>query len=120
VLRRDAGATAREVRAALSTGPTVLSPDPAAPVVRSEAASVARLLAEVAAAALPETGTLVATGGETARAVLTHAGVTRLLVLGEVEPGIVRSRVPELDLDVVTKAGAFGDADALFRCLTAA
>jgi len=25
--------------------------------------------------------------------------------------------VPELDLDLVTKAGSFGDADALLRCV---
>jgi uncharacterized protein YgbK (DUF1537 family) len=62
-------------------------------------------------------GTLVATGGETARAVLTRAGVSRLLVTGEVEPGVVRARVPERELDVVTKAGAFGDPEALLRCL---
>ena len=66
---------------------------------------------------LDDVGTLVLTGGETARAVLTTAGVSRLVVTGELEPGVVRAHVPELDLDVVTKAGAFGDPDALVRCL---
>jgi uncharacterized protein YgbK (DUF1537 family) len=49
--------------------------------------------------------------------VLTAAGVSRLVVAGELEPGVVHSHVPELDLDVVTKAGAFGDPETLLRCL---
>jgi D-threonate/D-erythronate kinase len=102
---------------ALAHGDAVLSPDPDAPVDRGQAARVAQLLADAATGVLDRVGTLVATGGETARAVLTTAGVSRLVVSGEVEPGVVRGRVPELDLDVVTKAGAFGDADALVRCL---
>jgi 4-hydroxythreonine-4-phosphate dehydrogenase len=79
---------------------------------------VARRLAQAAAASLDRAGTLVATGGETARAVLTAAGVDRLTVLGETAPGVVRSHVAPLGLDVVTKAGAFGDPDALLHCLT--
>lgn len=107
------------VRDALLTGPVVLSPDPDARVVPSQAPQVARRLAVAAAAALDRAGTLVVTGGETARAVLTAAGVGRLVVLGEVAAGVVRSRVPRLGLDVVTKAGAFGDPDMLLRCLSA-
>jgi uncharacterized protein YgbK (DUF1537 family) len=106
-----------QLRAALRAGPVVLAPDPQAPVVRSDAERVARSMAGSVADVLDEVGTLVATGGETARAVLTEAGVTRLVVTGELEPGVVRSHVPGLDLDVVTKAGGFGDPDTLLRCL---
>lgn len=111
--------TADRLRAALASGTAVLSPDPDAPVVREQAPHVARALAQTVVGVLGELGTLVATGGETARAVLTAAGVTRLVVTGEIEPGIVRSHVPELSLELVTKAGAFGDADALLRCVGA-
>lgn len=117
LLSEDGTRTVDELRGALRSGGAVLSPDPDAPVDRSRAAEVARALAGVVTAVLDDVGTLVATGGETARAVLTAAGVSRLVVDGEVEPGVVRATVPELDLDVVTKAGAFGDRDALLRCL---
>ena len=121
--RTSAGSTARtaaRVRRALREGPVVLSPDPAAPVVRADAPAIAHALAETAVAVLAEVGTLVATGGETARAVLTTAGAGHLVVTGEVEPGVVHAHVPGLGLDLVTKAGAFGDPDALLRCLPAA
>jgi uncharacterized protein YgbK (DUF1537 family) len=103
--------------AALRRGPVVLSPDPDAPVHRSEAPKVADRLAQVAASVLDEVGTLVLTGGETARAVLRAAGVDRYLVTCEVEPGVVRGHVPDRRLDLVTKAGGFGDPDTLLRCL---
>jgi D-threonate/D-erythronate kinase len=108
---------APRLRPALRDGPVVLSPDPSAAVVRDEAGAVARQVAEAVAGVVDDVGTLVLTGGETARAVLTAAGVSRLVVAGELEPGVVHSHVPELDLDVVTKAGAFGDPETLLRCL---
>jgi hypothetical protein len=49
--------------------------------------------------------------------VLRAAGVDHLRVIGELEPGVVRGHVPHLGLDLVTKAGAFGDREALLRCL---
>jgi D-threonate/D-erythronate kinase len=113
----DTSPTVDDLIRALGDGDAVLSPDPDAPVDRSRAALVAQRLADTVTAVLDRVGTLVATGGETARAVLTSAGVSRMVVTGEVEPGVVRGRVPELELDVITKAGAFGDADALVRCL---
>jgi D-threonate/D-erythronate kinase len=109
--------TTSAVRRALLAGPVLLSPDPARPVVRDRSARLAQALSRVAAGALDRAGTLVVTGGETARAVLVAAGASRLVVLGEREPGIVHSFAPALGLHVVTKAGAFGDADALLRCL---
>ena len=110
-------ADGQRLRPALHDGPVVLSPDPEAPVVRADATAVAQRIAETVAGVLDDVGTLVLTGGETARAVLTAAGVSRLVVAGELEPGVVRAHVPELDLDVITKAGAFGDPDALLHCL---
>jgi uncharacterized protein YgbK (DUF1537 family) len=94
-------------------GDVLLVPDPAAAVERRHAAAVATALAAVAGRYLAaRRGTLaglVLTGGETARAVLLAAGVTGFEVLGEVEPGVVRSIVPGLGgLPLITKAGAFG------------
>jgi uncharacterized protein YgbK (DUF1537 family) len=118
VLIADPTVTMEVLGKALASGVAVLSPDPGAPVVRADSQRVARDLATAAGAFLGDVGTLVATGGETARAVLTAAGVTRLQVVGELEPGVVRMHVPELALDVVTKAGAFGDEECLLRCVT--
>lgn len=99
-------------------GDVLLVPDPAAAVERRNAAAVAAALAAVAGRYLAghrETlAGLVLTGGETARAVLLAAGVTGFEVLGEVEPGVVRSSVPGLGgLPLITKAGAFGEPRTL-------
>ena len=117
LLDDDPARSAAELRQALGRGDALFSPDPDKPVDRSRAPQVAAAVAGAVTAVLDSVGTLVATGGETARAVLTGAGVSRLEVAGEIEAGIVRARVPELGLDVVTKAGAFGDEDALVRCV---
>lgn len=63
-------------------------------------------------------GGLVATGGETARAVLDVFGLRRLRLLGEVEPGLPFSVAEDWTraLPVVTKAGAFGATEALVHC----
>jgi uncharacterized protein YgbK (DUF1537 family) len=78
-----------------------------------DALHVERLAAELAAAAA-EAGAVVATGGDTARALLDALGVDRLEVLGELEPGVVASRTPAGAI-FVTKAGSFGDDDTLAR-----
>jgi uncharacterized protein YgbK (DUF1537 family) len=109
--------TSARLRDGLRSGPVALAPDAAAPVVRGEAPRVARALAAATVAALDEAGHLVTTGGETARAVLGTLGVTRLDVLGELEPGVVRCAVPGRGLRLTLKAGAFGDPDTLLRCL---
>jgi uncharacterized protein YgbK (DUF1537 family) len=72
-----------------------------------------RLAAGLAPAAA-EAGAVVATGGDTARALLEALGVERLEVLGELEPGVVTSRTPAGAI-FVTKAGSFGDDDTLAR-----
>jgi 4-hydroxythreonine-4-phosphate dehydrogenase len=63
-------------------------------------------------------GALVATGGETARAVLDALGIQRLRLLGEVEAGLPFSVADgwTRSLLVITKAGAFGSPQALVSC----
>jgi uncharacterized protein YgbK (DUF1537 family) len=83
--------------------------------------TVEEAMAEVGGQLLLERGDslsgAVLTGGATARAVLLRAGVSRLSVKGEVEPGIVLSAVERSDgLSLITKSGSFGDAEALCRC----
>mgnify|MGYP001109744584 CR=1 FL=1 len=64
----------------------------------------------------PGARALVATGGETARALLTAMGVPSLRLVDEVERGVPRA-VARLatPLPIVTKAGAFGDRQTLVR-----
>lgn len=78
----------------------------------SVAAQLSSALAAWSEPAIAVTGSLIATGGETARAILTAAGIGRLEVQGELAPGVVLSRT-ETGLNVVTKAGAFGQPDTL-------
>lgn len=63
-------------------------------------------------------GALVATGGETARAVLDAWDVRRLRLLGEVEPGLPYSITERWtrDILVLTKAGGFGTPETFLRC----
>jgi len=63
-------------------------------------------------------GALVATGGETARAILDGWRVTSLVMLGELERGLPYSfvRLNGRPLPVVTKAGAFGNDESLIAC----
>jgi len=79
-------------------------------------AGLARLLAPH----LGNAGGLIATGGETARALLLAAGVAALNLAAEIEPGIPLSYAAgfggDARLPVITKAGAFGNAETLLRC----
>jgi D-threonate/D-erythronate kinase len=75
--------------------------------------SLGRLLV----AAAPRVGALVATGGETARALLLAFGARVLQPLREIEPGIPLSlALGRRPIPVITKAGAFGSPAALLRC----
>jgi uncharacterized protein YgbK (DUF1537 family) len=63
-------------------------------------------------------GALIASGGETARAVLQGWGVSALRMIGEVEAGVPFS-VTEgwgKTIPVITKAGAFGHPNTLLNC----
>jgi uncharacterized protein YgbK (DUF1537 family) len=65
-------------------------------------------------------GGLLATGGDTARAVLAARGVCGLHLVGEVEPGVPMGLTDEpRPLRVITKAGGFGTASTLQRCRAA-
>lgn len=62
-------------------------------------------------------GAIIATGGETARAVLTAMGVKGLQLLGDVEPGVpISVALGGRRMPVITKAGAFGSEQTLSRC----
>jgi 4-hydroxythreonine-4-phosphate dehydrogenase len=63
-------------------------------------------------------GSLFATGGETARAILESWGISSLHMLGQLEPGLPFSfgRIHDRPLPILTKAGAFGNKDSLVSC----
>jgi uncharacterized protein YgbK (DUF1537 family) len=83
-----------------------------------EPARIAAGLAAICAPVTARAELLVLAGGETARAVLTTIGITELNIVAEPDPGIVLSYtgVPA-PAHVMTKAGSFGDDDALRRAL---
>lgn len=89
---------------------------------RPDPAEGALLSANLAALLKPhfhQVGGLVATGGETARAMLGAVGIDGLQLVGEIEAGSVLShpRAPAGGHrpGIVTKAGAFGSHEALYR-----
>jgi 4-hydroxythreonine-4-phosphate dehydrogenase len=68
-------------------------------------------------------GTIVATGGETAVALLRALGAWGLRLSGELEPGLAIGALAGGPFEgglLVTKAGGFGDADTLLRVWEAA
>jgi uncharacterized protein YgbK (DUF1537 family) len=82
----------------------------------SSSAGLLSMLASVTAPNLKRVGGLLATGGETARAILRAAGVAGIRLGGEVEPGVPwGTTLGATVLPVVTKAGAFGDSETLLR-----
>jgi 4-hydroxythreonine-4-phosphate dehydrogenase len=96
----------------------VLGPEPEPQLDLAQRPLLAAALARMARPVSDEIGALIASGGETARAVLQSAGVTRLRLLGEVEKGIPFSVTENWNrpLPVITKAGDFGSPDALLKC----
>lgn len=79
---------------------------------------LAAALAQLASSVRDDIGALVASGGETARAVFDVFGITRLRLTGELEPGIPVSITENWSrpLRVITKAGDFGGSDSLTHC----
>jgi 4-hydroxythreonine-4-phosphate dehydrogenase len=96
----------------------VLSPGPEPQLDLAQRPLLAAALARLATSVSDEIGALIASGGETARAVLQSWGVARLRLLGEIERGIPISMTENSirKLPVVTKAGDFGGPDALLKC----
>ncbi|GAB0117744.1 four-carbon acid sugar kinase family protein [Acidisoma sp. 7E03] len=83
-----------------------------------EGATLAQALAACLAPAAAGIGALFLTGGETARAVLTVLGVGGIRLVGEIEPGVPWGETEgALRRPVITKAGGFGTAETLRRCL---
>ena len=63
---------------------------------------------------------MILTGGDTALAVFKHLGISQVRLVDEILPGIPYGHVADgefVGLAVVTKAGAFGDANALVKCV---
>jgi len=86
-------------------------------VLAGDGELLARQLAECLAPAAAHAAALIATGGETARALLAAMGVTTLRVIEEIENGVPLMAAAEASriLPVVTKAGGFGRPDTLYR-----
>jgi len=106
------------VEAALAAGrDTVVLLGAEARVDLSEGLLLCRALAALVGPLVRRIGALVATGGETARAVLQAIGTQGLRLTGELEPGVPMSvTTDERQLPVITKAGTFGHPDTLLRC----
>ncbi|WP_043288738.1 four-carbon acid sugar kinase family protein [Paraburkholderia oxyphila] len=86
----------------------------------AEGAQLSAMLAALVAPHFTRIGGLIATGGETARAMLDAAGIGSLRLIAEVEAGVAVAR-PHGSTHrhghrpaVVTKAGAFGTDAALY------
>ena len=80
-------------------------------------AELAQRFAHLLLPAVRVASALIATGGETAAAVLRSAGTLNLSMVEEVEPGVpLAIAAGDLAIPVITKAGAFGDAGTLERC----
>lgn len=94
----------------MTPGPTAC---PDADAAEHFARGVARAVAEARPASL------LACGGETARAILRHLGVDLLQLEGECAPGVPTARALDRagDLQIVTKSGGFGEANLLSRIL---
>lgn len=124
LLRKDS-AGASDIAQAVDTALTArldvaLAIEAGAPGTVAEGKGLTEGLAALLAPRLSRVGALVITGGETARAALTAAGIRQLELQGEVEPGVPLGRTSgENTIPVITKAGAFGDRDCLIRCRAA-
>jgi 4-hydroxythreonine-4-phosphate dehydrogenase len=121
-LEADAGQPAPEVAnaigAALGAGRDVLVTLSQATQQHADGPALCQWLASLLAPVLPQAGALIATGGETARALLATMGIDTLRIVDEVEPGLPLlvanpTHLVDAALPVVTKAGAFGAPDAL-------
>ncbi|MHB1302724.1 MAG: four-carbon acid sugar kinase family protein [Acidiphilium sp.] len=86
-----------------------------------EGLALCAALARLVAPHVGSCAALVATGGETARAVLLAIGVTGLRLVCEVEPGVPLSLAEGAAraLPVITKAGGFGRRETLANCRAA-
>ena len=105
-------------RAFRSNQDVVLSPKTEPRIDLAERPFIAAALARLATTVARNAGALIASGGETARAVFEALGISRLRLLGDLEKGIPISITENWSrpLPVITKAGDFGGASALLNC----
>jgi uncharacterized protein YgbK (DUF1537 family) len=102
---------------AMAAGKDVLVMSTEASSPGLDASRLTTVLRELIAPHAGRIGGLFATGGETARVVLTSMGITSLRPVAEIERGIPLSiAVGTRSLPVITKAGAFGDARTMLNC----
>jgi uncharacterized protein YgbK (DUF1537 family) len=123
---RDLAAAGRALGEALAAGQDVAlgfvppdAPGPRGGLLLDTAASrvLSRALGELVARHNDQIGGIVATGGDTALAVLSACGITALRPVGEVVTGVPVSIASPDGRPVVTKAGAFGDDQVLARAV---
>ncbi len=108
-----------KIQSALNQGRNLVVLPAAGPQLdRSLGIMLAASLAELVRPFADSVGALVATGGETARAVFNAWGISRLHIIGEVEPGLPFSVTSgwSRELLVLTKAGGFGSPETFLRC----
>lgn len=87
------------------------------PVNVGEGLQLCQALALLIAPLAEHIGAVISTGGETARAILSAMGSNGLRLVGEIEPGVPLSVAAGIKpIPVITKAGAFGSRETLFRC----
>jgi 4-hydroxythreonine-4-phosphate dehydrogenase len=119
----DLAAAGRALGEALASGQDValgfVPPGAPGGLLLDTAASrvLSRALGELVARYNDQIGGIVATGGDTARAVLGACGITALRPVGEVVTGVPVSIASPDGRPVVTKAGAFGDDQVLARAV---
>ena len=85
-----------------------------------QSAELMRALGFTLSGALHEMSALIATGGETAAALLSRRSVLQIELIDELETGVVfglAAAEPGTKFPLVTKAGAFGDSGSLVRAL---
>lgn len=112
-------ACSRELEEAIKAGrDAVFSPDSEPRIELEQRQRITAGLARMASSFCDQIGALIASGGETARAVFDSFGVAQLRLLGELEKGIPVSVTEGWNrtLPVITKAGDFGGPDALLKC----
>jgi 4-hydroxythreonine-4-phosphate dehydrogenase len=112
-------AAVKSLSEALAGGrPVLLESDQTESLDPVRGAAIASGLADLVERVAPRIGALVVTGGETACAVLSRLGVSGIRLIDEVEPGVpLGVTLGAHPFPVVTKAGAFGDARTLERCV---
>ncbi|PRY66205.1 uncharacterized protein YgbK (DUF1537 family) [Vreelandella songnenensis] len=107
--------TLLNAQAALERGEDVLvTLDQQTPDASINGYALSRRLAYYLGPQLGGLGGLIATGGETAKALLSAGGIERLSLTDELEPGVVLS-LDDHGLPVVTKAGGFGKDSSLYQ-----